>query len=35
MAADTNRKPLSGFRNPLLRTSTLPVVALLYVGGTP
>jgi cbb3-type cytochrome oxidase subunit 3 len=34
MSADPNRKPLSGFRNPLIYTSTLLVIALLYVGGT-
>jgi hypothetical protein len=34
MPADPNRKPLSGFRNPLLYTSTLLIVALLYAGGT-
>jgi hypothetical protein len=34
MAASPNRKPLSGFRNPLLYTSRLLVVALLFVGGT-
>jgi hypothetical protein len=34
MSADPNRKPFSGFRNPLLYTSTLLIVALLYVGGT-
>lgn len=34
MSADPSRKPFSGFRNPLLYTSTLLVVALVYVGGT-
>jgi hypothetical protein len=34
MSADPNRKPFSGFRNPLLYTSTLLVIALVYVGGT-
>jgi hypothetical protein len=34
MPPDPNRKPFSGFRNPLLYTSTLLIVALLYVGGT-
>jgi hypothetical protein len=34
MSADPNRKPFSGFRNPLLYTSTLLVIALIYVGGT-
>jgi hypothetical protein len=34
MPADPNPKPLSGFRNPLLYTSILMILALLYVGGT-
>jgi hypothetical protein len=34
MPDDPNRKPLSGFRNPLLYTSTLLVLAFVYVGGT-
>ncbi|MGH9747961.1 MAG: hypothetical protein ACRD59_17845 [Candidatus Acidiferrales bacterium] len=34
MPADPNRKPLSGFRNPLLYTSTLLIFALLYAAGT-
>jgi len=34
MAADPNRKPFSGWRNPLLYTSILLVIALIYVGGT-
>jgi hypothetical protein len=34
MPADPNRKPFSGLRNPLLYTSTLLLVALIYVGGT-
>jgi hypothetical protein len=34
MPADPNRKPFSGFRDPLLYTSTLLVIALVYVGGT-
>jgi hypothetical protein len=34
MSADQNRKPFSGFRNPLLYTSTLLIIALIYVGGT-
>jgi hypothetical protein len=33
MSADTNGKPFSGFRNPLLYTSTLLLIALVYVGG--
>ena len=34
MSEDPNRKPFSGFRNPLLYTSTLLLVALIYVAGT-
>jgi cbb3-type cytochrome oxidase subunit 3 len=34
MSEETNRKPFSGFRNPLLYTSTLLLIALVYVGGT-
>src|SRR6202030_2198520 len=34
MSTEPNRKPFSGFRNPLLYTSTLLVIALIYVGGT-
>jgi len=34
MSEDPNRKPFSGFRNPLLYTSTLLLVALIYVVGT-
>jgi hypothetical protein len=34
MSADTNGKPFSGFRNPLLYTSTPLLIALVYVGGT-
>ncbi|MGB9243457.1 MAG: hypothetical protein WCC03_08900 [Candidatus Acidiferrales bacterium] len=34
MSEDPGRKPFSGFRNPLLYTSTLLVIALLYVAGT-
>ncbi len=34
MSEDPGRKPFSGFRNPLLYTSTLLLVALIYVAGT-
>jgi len=34
MAAEPNRKPFSGFRNPLLYTSILLAAALVYVGAT-
>ncbi|MGA8144795.1 MAG: hypothetical protein WB987_12980 [Candidatus Acidiferrales bacterium] len=34
MPREPNRKPYSGFRNPLLYTSTLLVIALVYVAGT-
>jgi hypothetical protein len=34
MSADPSRKPFSGFRNPLLYTSMLLLIALVYVGGT-
>jgi hypothetical protein len=34
MSADPSRKPFSGFRNPLLYTSTLLLIVLVYVGGT-
>jgi len=34
MAAGPDRKPFSGFRNPLLYTSTLLVIVSAYVGGT-
>jgi hypothetical protein len=32
MSDEAGRKPYSGFRNPLLYTSTLLILALLYVG---
>ena len=31
---DPNRKPYSGFRNPLLYTSALLFITMVYVGGT-
>jgi hypothetical protein len=34
MPEEPNRKPFSGFRNPLLYTSTLLIIVLVYVGGT-
>jgi hypothetical protein len=34
MPDDPNRKPFSGFRNPLLYTSALLIIVLVYVGGT-
>jgi len=34
MAEDPNRKPLSGWRNPLLYTSILLVIAVIYIGVT-
>lgn len=34
MSDDLTRKPYSGFRNPLLYTSTLLFIAAVYVGGT-
>src|ERR1700741_2716534 len=34
MSEDPNHKPFSGFRTPLLYTSTLLLVAIIYVGGT-
>jgi hypothetical protein len=34
MNSDRNRKPFSGFRNPLLYTSSLLVLGLLYAAGT-
>jgi hypothetical protein len=34
MPEDPNRKPFSGFRNPLLYTSTLLIIVLVYVAGT-
>jgi len=34
MTEDPNRKPFSGFRNPLLYTSTLLIIVLVYVAGT-
>jgi hypothetical protein len=33
MFGEPTRKPFTGFRNPLLYTSTLLILALLYVGG--
>lgn len=33
MIEDPNRKPFSGFRNPLIYTSTLVVLASVYAGG--
>src|ERR1700741_3788959 len=34
MTEDPNRKPFSGFRNPLLYTSTLLIIVLIYTVGT-
>ncbi len=34
MNSDPNRKPFSGFRNPLLYTSSLLVLGMLYAAGT-
>ena len=34
MPEDPNRKPFSGFRNPLIYTSILLVIVLIYVAGT-
>ncbi|MGB0034656.1 MAG: hypothetical protein WBP79_04185, partial [Candidatus Acidiferrales bacterium] len=33
MFTDPDRKPFSGFRNPLIYTSTLVVLATVYAGG--
>ena len=34
MTEDPNRKPFSGFRNPLLYTSTLLIIVLICIAGT-
>ena len=34
MPADPNRKPFSGFRNPLIYTSTLLILGMIYTGVT-